>query len=690
MDEVTYQAVFTAELIPEKMSVKISNQKELILEVLRSFPICDEDFIYIPQSKFQELILSYMKKVIPDFDYLDMHERFKKFSEYLGISRKKVERYYYSAFKSSKSSKKMLLRRVIQITNLPVSVLRKYGKIEGKHITFKDQETFRKLIDERIEKQFKGLSKRAALKKIAELSNLSINTVNMYYYQYFKGKDKESSKRGIKIKVAKLLTGLDVKELLKVGKVDINLKHRAEKLASMVGIDSKTILLFWMRDEGSPSFSRMNFKSLKICFDILGKDLSKSWDELSFGFGGNYFKLPKYYVFDEPLSELCGLLYSNKIRGSHILVTNTNLQVLKMILDKLRSFARNYFKVSLYLHVPSNRGYDVESIKKEWVSFLGIEDGSVSLVTKGLHFTKKVAGQLVVYMMPEAYILSNLIKMSKSLLMESPKSVKEAFIRGYTEVKGTVSQSSIVLTTGRDLERTKFIHELLEDIGYENKIVINKHFLRGEIKLDEKVEIKTRTISCSLELKRTNSKNVYKVNLRSWHTVTGNPYEVDLFYIECDGKKYEFKVDSSNFSTEVEIPKKIDDLKFSVVKVMQYQVRMNKDTSLKFLSNINIRNKYLREKFSKSVSGKNLTQTSIEILRLIEKKPGITSKEIAKELGRHIVYVRQKLTILKRIGLIISNKKRSSKYIVSKEGLEFLKGVSDLTVRENLNFLENL
>ncbi|MHA1505915.1 MAG: hypothetical protein ACTSR0_01805 [Candidatus Asgardarchaeia archaeon] len=690
MEEVTYQAILTAELIPEKMSVKVSNQKQLLLEVLKSFSICDEDFIYIPQNKFQELILAYMRKVIPDFDRLDMCERFEKFSEYLGISKKKIERYYYSAFKSTKGSKKMLLKRVIQMTNLPVSVLRRYGKIEGKHITFKDQETFRKLLDERIKKQFKGLSKRAALKRIAELSNLSINTVNIYYYQYFKSGSKKSSKRGIKIKVAKLLTGLDMKELLKVGKVDINLRHRAKMLADIVGVDPKTILLFWMRDEKSPSFSRMNFKALKKCFEILGKDLSKSWDDLSFGFRGNYFKLPKYYVFDESLSELCGLLYSNKIRGSHILVTNTNLQVLKMILDKLKSFARNQFKVSLYLHVPSNKGYDIDSIKKEWASFLGIEENSVSLVTKGLHFTKKVAGQLVVYMMPEAYILSKLIEVCKSLLIESPKSVKEAFIRGYTEVKGTVSQSSIVLTTGRDLERTKLIHDILKDIGYENKIVINKHFLRGEIKPGEKVEIKTRTISCSLELKKTNLKDVYKISLESRHTVTGNPYEIDLFSIEYDGKKHEFEVGSSSFSTEIKIPERIDDLKFSIVKVMQYQIRMNKDTSLKFLSNINIENKYLKEKLSKTLNGENITQTSIEILRLIEKKPGITSKEIAKELGRHIVYVRQKLTILKRIGLIVSNKRRSSRYMVSKEGLELLKGVSDLTIRENLNFLENL
>ncbi|MGQ4833029.1 MAG: hypothetical protein ACP6IS_03890 [Candidatus Asgardarchaeia archaeon] len=667
-----YVKLKIAEFIPEKMSVQIPNQREFILNVLKSFPYSEDDFIIMPQQTFQNLINNYLNS-FPETMNMDTISRFKFLSELTGIPYRIVERYYYSAFKASKRLGRILLKRAIDLTGLDEETLSKYGKIKNEYIYF-NQETFKKLIDERISREYPNLSKRQALKRLAEKANLSLNTVILYYYQYFK-EGSVKNQRGIRLEIAQKLTGLSIDELTKYGKVTINLRARAKKLAKLLGVSEETIILFWLRDESSPSFSHMKFNNFVKCCEIAGISLEEIWPKIKIGIGKKFSSLPFYLTFDERLAEICGMFYLSKIRGGHIVLTNTSMEIHKLGLERLKLFGVSPKDVNFYLHIPPHHiknEEDLEKIKDEWVNSLGLDPANVIIITRGLHFTKKIAGQMVIYLTPYAYIISNIIKKIPELIEKSPDSVKRAFIRGYADIKGTISQSVIVLTIGKDLEKARFLSALLNELGYESKIVVNKHKVALQLHSQETKTANTRTLNCKVVASINNGKLV--LDIKSFHNLTKNPYPVDFAVVRIlkDGNVvFENKYPIHDTVARLEISEHGNEpdvlIDIEIFKIMQYQIRLTKDASKKFIDEIDVKNTEFVEKVKTALSGKLLTKISEDILEIIKANPGITANEIAASMNKHVVYIRQKLNILLKNGLVKTNSMKPYRYYLIKK-----------------------
>lgn len=672
-----YVEISIFDLIPDRMSVKLPNQREFILNVLKSLPISGHDFIFMSQDKFQQLIDSYINKIFPESVGKDITYRFHLLSTHTGLPYRKVERYYYSAFKTPKRLGRLLITRAEELTKLSQEELAKYGKIRDRYI-YMDQKTFQRFIDERIKKDFPNLSKRQALKKIAEEANLSLNTVILYYYQYFK-KQKQNYIRGIRLEIASKLTGLSMEELVKKGKITLNMKSRAKVLAKYLGVSEETIILFWLRDEKSVSFSHITYGAFKKCCEFIKKDVREMWDKIQIGLGNKFTSLPLSYVLDENLAELCGMFFLTKIHGGHLVLTNTNIQVHKLGISRLLKLGIKPQKINLYLHIPPTylNKIDVEDVKKSWAKELNISTSSISIVTRGLHYTKKIAGQLVVYFTPEAYIISNLIDRCPEFLEKSPLSVKKAFLRGYVDIKGTVSQSVVVLTIGKERQKTDFIHKLLSELGYVNKVVINRHKISGEVPINGSIVASSRTLLCNIELKHKDDKIILKIS--NIHNLTKNPYPVDYIILQGFNDNEEvfskrFNVNDSQAVLEIPYDAQYEKLKWvvNVFKIMQYQIRLTKESSVKFIKEINIKNEEFKEKIELALEGKLLTKISYRILELIRENDGITSKEIAQKLGKHVVYIRQRLISLVRNGLVNISKTKPFRYSLNKEGFKAL------------------
>jgi len=663
----------TIDLIPDKLSVKIPDQRGFILKVLKSFPIFQEDFISMPQSKFQDLINRHIDSY-PETQSMDNVEKFMFLSKKIGIPYRRIERYYYSAFKSPKRLRRILANRVVSLTKKSLEELAKYGKIQGNYVYF-DQETFKKLIDERIEKEFPKLSKRQALKKIAEEAGLSLNTVILYYYQYFK-EEGIKNQRGVRLSIASKLTGLPIEKLSKYGKVTFNLRARAKKLAEQLNVSEETIILFWLRDAKSPSFSYINFGSFKKCCELANIDLKSIWPTVEIGLGKKFKHIPWVYQFDERLAELAGMFLLTKLRGGHIVLTNTNIKVHKLGLERFSFFNIDPQSLSLYLHIPPGilKTVDVNEIKQQWATELGVPLDRVTIITKGLHFTRKIAGQLVIYSIPEAYIFANLLKKIPEIISDAPKEIKYALLRGYTDIKGTISQSVIVLTIGKTFESAKFVSSLLEDLGFKNKIVVNRHRLIGEMNLEDEKTFSTRTLECHISSKLVNNK--LQLNIFSYHNLTKNPYPVDyaVFKLVKDKtvvleKKSDIYGETGSFT--IDLPHTYSPselvLQIEIYKVMQYQIRLTKSASIEFIEKVGLRNKDLLKKIKEAIDGRLLTNISYEILEIIRQNPGITANEIAKQLNRHIVYIRQRLSSLMKNGLVKTSGAKPYRYFVVPE-----------------------
>ncbi|RLI64857.1 MAG: hypothetical protein DRO67_03520 [Candidatus Asgardarchaeum californiense] len=676
-----YVKISIFDLIPDKMSVKLPNQREFILKVLRSMPLSGNDFVFMPQEKFQQLIDDYINRLFPDSIGKDITYRFHLLSTHTGLPYRKVERYYYSAFKTPKRLGRLLLSRAIELTGLSKEELAKYAEIQNGRYVYIDQKTFQSLIDKRIEREFPNLSKRQALKRIAEQARLSLNTVILYYYQYFK-EQKQKYIRGIRFEVASKLTGLSIEELAKIGKVTLNMKSRAKILAEHLGVSEETIILFWLRDEKSVSFSHITYGAFKKCCEFMNMDIQDMWDKIEIGLGNKFTKLPLYYVLDENLAELCGMFFLTKIHGGHLVLTNTNIQVHKLGINRLLKLGIKPQKMNLYLHIPPAYldKISIDEVKKKWSEELNIPLDSISIVTRGLHYTKKIAGQLVIYFTPEAYIISNLIEKCPKYLKKSPISVKKAFLRGYVDIKGTVSQSVVVLTIGKENKKTKFIHNLLTELGYTNKIVINRHRISGELVFGQKNVLSSRTLYCTIDFVREN--DALKLYISSIHNLTKNPYPVDYLILEGfdgDEKVFSEKYTIDDTEATITIPYKsgYEHLKWvaQIFKIMQYQIRLTKDSSIKFIQNIEINNVEFKEKIELALEGKLLTKISYHILELIKENQNTTSKEIAEKLGKHVVYIRQRLISLVRNGLVTISNTKPYHYALTNKGLELLKSI---------------
>ncbi|MEQ9714929.1 MAG: winged helix-turn-helix domain-containing protein [Candidatus Asgardarchaeum sp.] len=662
-----YLKLKVPDLIPDKMSVMLPDQRTFLLNVLKAFPISPDDFIIMPQKTFQELIDKYLES-FPETKEMDTISKFKFLAKKIGIPYRRVERYYYSAFKTPKRLRRILLKRAIELTKLSEEDLKKYGTIKGEYIYF-DQEVFKKLIDKRIEEEFPNLSKRKALKMIAEKSNLSLNTIILYYYQYFKD-DTIKRQRGIRIDIAQKLTGLPIEELIKYGTVTLNLRPRAKKLAEILGVSEETIILFWLRDHESPSFSHMKFNNFVKCCEIAGISLEEIWPQIKIGIGKKFAKLPFYLTFNEKMAEVCGMFYLSKIRGGHIVLTNTSKEIHKLGLERLKVFDVSPEDVNFYLHIPPHHiksKEDIEKIKQEWISELGLLPENVTIITKGLHFTKKIAGQMVIYLTPQAYILSNIISKIPELLDKSPDSVKKAFLRGYTDIKGTISQSVIVLTIGKDVKKARFVNKLLNSLGYESKVVVNKHKVAVQLNPGEQKNANTRTLNCIISAEIFDGK--LKIHLENYHNLTKNPYPVDFAVVRLlkNGNVIYEKMFKINDTTkDIEITEYDGDknilIDIEILKIMQYQIRLTKESSIRFIEDIDIQNKEFVEKVKEALSGKLLTKISNTILEIIRENPGITASEIAKKLDKHVVYIRQKLNILVKNGLIKTNNMKPYRY----------------------------
>ena len=663
----------TVDLIPDKLSVKIPNQRDFILKVLKSFPIFKDDFISMSQSKFQELINRHIDSY-PETKSMDNVEKFIFLSKKIDIPYRRIERYYYSAFKSPKRLRRILANRVGSLTKKSLAELKNYGKIQGNYVYF-DQETFKKLIDDRIAKEFPKLSKRQALKRIAEEAGLSLNTVILYYYQYFK-EEGIKNQRGVRLTIASKLTGLPIEKLSKYGKITFNLRARAKKLAAQLNVSEETIILFWLRDAKSPSFSYINFGSFKKCCELANVDLKSIWPSVEIGLGQKFKHIPWEYQFDERLAELAGMFLLTKLRGGHIVLTNTNIKVHKLGLERFSLFNIDPQSLSLYLHIPPDilKKVDVDEVKRQWANELGVPLDRVTIITKGLHFTRKIAGQLVIYSIPEAYIFANLLKKIPEIISKSPTEIKYALLRGYTDIKGTISQSVIVLTIGKTFESATFVSNLLAELGFKNKIVVNRHKLFGEMSLNDNKTFSTRTLECHLSSKVVDNKLL--LNVSSYHNLTKNPYPVDYVVFKLKRNKsivLEKKFDIYNVSGDftIELPEAYTanelTLSIDIYKVMQYQIRLTKSASVEFVKTVGLRNEDLLRKIKEAIAGKLLTSISYEILEIIKQNPGITANEIAEKLSRHIVYIRQRLSSLMKNGLVKTSGAKPYRYFVTPE-----------------------